>query len=178
MRFVVAFTGASGAAVGLALVEELRRGSQHEVRTVVSEAGRRVMQLETGGEIAPDHQVSDIAADIASGSSPVDAMVICPCSMKTLAAVAHGYADSLITRTADNCLRMRRTLILCVRETPLSLIHIDNMRRVTEAGGIVMPLCAGYYFQPRSMADLNRYFVGRILELCGLDHDLYPRWRG
>lgn len=170
----VALTGASGAQVGLRLIEELRK--TQAVKTVISDAGKKVLALETNKEFTADYSQGQIDADIASSSNPVD-MIICPCSMKTLAAIAHGYSDNLITRAADNCLKMRRKLIMCVRETPYNLIHIENMKKVTEAGAIVMPLNIAYYTKPRKIDDITNFFVGKILDLLGIEHSLYPRWK-
>lgn len=175
MRVVVAVTGASGAAVAQRLIKELRR-KKIDTKVIISDSAKKVMR-EEGVKIAADYRASDISADIASSSNPIDALIVCPCSVKTLGAIAHGYADNLITRLADNCLKMRRKLILCVRETPYSLIHIKNMELVTLAGATVMPLNAAYYFKPRTIDDVTDFFAGKVFDLLGVGHNLYRRWK-
>ncbi|TWG82734.1 4-hydroxy-3-polyprenylbenzoate decarboxylase [Cupriavidus gilardii J11] len=124
------------------------------------------------------HNVRDVGATIASGSFRADAMVIAPCSMRTLAAVAHGLADNLITRAADVTLKERRKLVLMVRETPLNLAHLRNMVAVTEMGGIVFPPVSGFYQKPASIAELVDHTVGRVLDLIDVPQTLAPGWGG
>ena len=176
MKVIVGVTGASGAIVAKRLIEELKK-RKIEAKVIVSDPAKLTMK-EEGVRIESDYSEKDIAADLASSSNRIDAFVICPCSVKTLGAIAHGYADNLITRLADNCLKMRRKLILCVRETPYSLIHIKNMELVTLAGAIVMPLNIAYYFKPKKIEDVTNFFVGKVLDLLDIEHNLYRRWRG
>lgn len=175
MRVVIGITGASGSIIGLRLIEELKK-RKVEVKTVISKAGKKVLKEETGIKFKADYEEDDIFASLSSSSYKIDAFVVCPCSMKTLASVANGYSNNLIARIADNCLRMKRKLILCVRETPLNLIQVENMKKVILAGGIVMPLNVAYYFKPKSVEDITNFFVGKILDLLGIKNDLYKRW--
>jgi len=135
---------------------------------LVSEGSKKVVQ----------HAHEDIGAPIASGSYPVDAMVVLPCSMGTLAGIAHGMAGNLVERAADVCLKERRRLVLCVRETPLNLIHIRNMAAVTEAGATVFPVIPTFYNQPKTMEDMARSFVHRVLQHIGLPQPDAFVWGG
>ena len=205
-QIVVAFTGASGAAYGVRLVEVLlSQGAT--VHLVVSPAAQRVFETELdlslAGEVTPEklfsaavpwwqerstltsdsaagqlqtHGYQDYNAGIASGSFPTAGMVICPCSMGTLAAVAHGMSTNLIQRAADVHLKERRKLIVVPRETPLGLIQLENMRRLTEAGGVVLPAMPGLYHQPLTIMDLVDFVVTRICDQLGRPVALTKRW--
>jgi len=177
MKVVVAITGASGSIVGLKLIEELKK-KKIEVVTLISKLGKKVLEYETKKRFKTDYDIDDFFVPIASSSHKIEALIVCPCSMKTLSAIANGYANNLIVRVADNCLKMKKKLILCIRETPLNLIHIENMKKVTLAGGIIMPLDVAYYFEPKSVEDITDFFVGKILDLLDVDHNLYKRWKG
>jgi 4-hydroxy-3-polyprenylbenzoate decarboxylase len=197
-RFIVAMTGASGAIYGVRLIEALL-GAGHEVACVVSEAARGILADEvgmhlTGGEAAraatltahcaaPAGAItcylnSNGYAPIASGSAPSDGMVISPCSMNTLAAVAHGLADNLILRSADCTLKEGRRLIVVPRETPFSAIHLENMLRLAHLGVRVIPPIPAFYTHPQSVTDIVDGTVARVLDHLGVHHDLAPRWRG
>jgi 4-hydroxy-3-polyprenylbenzoate decarboxylase len=176
MRIVVAVTGASGAGIGLRLVKEL--AGKADVKTIATEAGMEVVRRETAGGFKPDYMDAEVAAQLASSSQPIDAMVACPCSMKTLSAIANGYSNNLVTRAADACLRTRRMLVLCVRETPLSVPALENMLKAAKAGAIILPLNAAYYFRPKTLEDMEGFFVGKVLDVLGLQHQLYRRWQG
>lgn len=186
-RLVVAITGASGMPYAARLLGELVAAGCH-VHLVVSQAGRWTWAEEVGGELPGPlppgpgkielHADADIGAPPSSGSFRHDGMVVVPCSMKTLAAIAAGLGGSLITRSADVALKERRRLVLVTRETPLNLIQIENMATVTRAGGIVMPAEPGFYSRPQTLQDLVDFVVQRILDLVGVERELAPRWGG
>jgi flavin prenyltransferase len=181
---IVGITGASGTIYGVRLLEVLR-DSGIETHLVMSEAARRVAELETGYgsadiEALADYSYanSEIAAPIASGSFPTSGMIVAPCSIKSLSAIAHSYNDSLLARAADVCLKERRKLVLVVRETPLHLGHLRLMAEVTEYGAIVLPPMPAFYHRPKTISDLVDQTVGKVLDQFGIDHDLYLRWGG
>ena len=184
-RIIVAISGASGAVYGARLLQALRGLPGIETHLVVSDAGWRNLQHELGMERpaaqALAHQVHDVnnvGAAIASGSFQCHAMVVAPCSMRTLAAIAHGLADNLLTRAADVMLKERRRLVLMVRETPLHLAHLRNMVAVTEMGGIVCPPLPAFYLRPQTVEDVVNHSVARVLDLIDVEHQLAPRWQG
>jgi len=184
-RLVVAISGASGAVYGMRLLKTLQEATDIETHLVVSDAGWHNLQHELAMERAAVealatqvHDVRDIGATLASGSFQCSGMVVAPCSMRTLAAVAHGLADNLITRTADVMLKERRRLVLMVRESPLSLIHLRNMVSVTEAGGIICPPLPAFYLRPQSVDDIVDQGVARVLDLLDIPHRLTARWAG
>lgn len=184
-RVIVAITGASGATYGVRLLQMLRETPDVETHLVVSDAGllnlwqelqMNRQQLEALASVV--HPAHDVGASIASGSFQSDGMVIAPCSMRTLAAVALGLSDNLITRAADVMLKERRRLILMVRETPLNLAHLRNMTSVTEMGGIVYPPLPALYHRPQTIAEMIDHTVSRVLDLLGLPQPQAPRWQG
>jgi len=177
-RIVVAMTGASGAAIGLRLLESL---TDHEVHLILSAGGEAVIAQELGGVELPAsyrYEAGQIGARLASSSFLTGAMVVAPCSMKTLSAIAHGFADNLIVRVAEIMLRTNRPLVLVPRETPLSLMAIENMHKVCLAGGVILPPMVGYYAAPQTVDDVTDFFVGKILDVLGIEHQLYQRWVG
>jgi flavin prenyltransferase len=184
-RLVVAITGATGAIYGVRLLQVLRAAPGVETHLLVSDAG--VLNLHQELDMNRKdvealahvvHNVRDVGASIASGSFQSDGMIVAPCSMKTLAAIAHGYSDNLITRAADVVLKERRRLVLMVRETPFNLAHLRNMTAVTEMGGIIFPPLPGFYHRPQSIEQMIDHTIGRILDLFDLPHNLAPRWNG
>ena len=184
-RIVVAISGASGAVYGVRLLQVLRDMVDIESHLVVSDAGWRNVEQEHGMDRAAvealAHHVYDVrnvGAAIASGSFRCSAMVIAPCSMRTLAAVAHGLSDNLLTRAADVMLKERRRLVLLVRESPLHLVHLRNMVSVTEMGAIVCPPLPAFYLRPQTVDDIVDQSVARVLDLLDLPHNLAPRWQG
>lgn len=181
MEIAVAITGASGVVIGARLLQILADQEAHEVHLLLSKGGQAVMahELDRDCPLPATHHwdPGDLTAPIASSSRAPDAMAVVPCSMKTLSAIAHGYAADLIGRTAEIMLRMGRPLILMPRETPLSLPAIENMRLAKLAGATILPPAVAYYPYPQTVDDITDFFVGKTLDLLGLEHDLYRRWR-
>lgn len=184
-RLIIAITGATGVICGIRLLQALRDIASVETHLLISEAGvlnlhqeldMKRKDVEALADVV--HNVRDVGAAIASGSFQSDGMIIAPCSMKTLAAVAHGFSDNLITRAADVVLKERRRLVLMVRETPFNLAHLRNMTAVTEMGGIIFPPLPGFYHRPASIAEMVDHTVGRVLDLFEIQHSLTPRWNG
>jgi len=181
-QLIVAITGASGAAYARLLLHTLRQENIH-IHLVASQAGKLVYNLEIGKpleeELPPGvtlYDENDFAAPFASGSFLSEGMVIVPCSMGTLAAIANGISQNLIHRAADVCLKERRRLVLVPRETPLNAIHLQNMLRLSQAGGIILPAMPGFYHQPHAVDDLVRFLVARIIEQFHIPQDLLPPW--
>ncbi|MBU2227220.1 MAG: UbiX family flavin prenyltransferase [Proteobacteria bacterium] len=193
---IVGITGASGAGYALRLLENLL-SLPLQVHLIVSEMGAKVLAHEL--KISPGevqglfdrmrsakgvraemvvHDPNDMFAPVASGSFPVRAMAIIPCSMKTLAAVAGGYTSNLLERAADVTLKEKRPLILVIRETPLSRIHLTNMLKAQEAGATIMPASPGFYHHPQTIGDLTTFIAGRVLDHLGIEQPDIPRWGG
>ncbi len=184
-RIIVAISGASGAVYGVRLLQVLQGMADVESHLVVSDAGWRTLQHELDMDRASVEALADqlhdnrnVGATIASGSFQCSGMVIAPCSMRTLAAVAHGLGDKLLTRAADVVLKERRRLLLLVRESPLHLGHLRNMVSVTEMGGILSPPLPAFYLRPQSIADIVDHSVARALDLLDIPHSLAARWQG
>ena len=197
-RFIVGVTGASGSLCARALLRELVRHpdvgevhavlSPYSVRTLNAELGAQARDVESGletllGDLAGDRKViphppDAMEASISSGSFPVDGMVVVPCSGGTLAAIANGTSSNLLQRAAEVTLKERRPLVLAFRETPLSLVHIENMRRAALAGAILYPLMPAFYTGPQSIDDIVVQFTARLLDLLHLPHALGRRWEG
>ena len=184
-RLIVGITGATGALYGIALLKALKSLPGWESHLVLSDAGvlntwheLKMKRRDVEALATQAYHPKDIAAAIASGSFRTEGMVIAPCSMKTLAAVAHAHADDLVSRAADVVLKERRRLVLVPRETPLNLAHLRNMVSVTEMGAIVMPPMPAFYALPKTIDDLVQHTVGRILDLFGVDTKKVKRWTG
>lgn len=177
MRIVVAISGASGTIYGIRLVEELKRMG-HQVFVVVSGPAKKVAKYEGYKLPKADFAEKDIDAPFASGSNSPDVMVIAPCSLKTLGNVANGTGPGLIERSAEVMLKERKKLILLVRETPLSLVAIENMAKATLAGAVVMPASPGFYAKHGEVSQLVDFVLGKVLDQAGVRHNLYKRWRG
>ena len=185
-RLIIGMTGATGAVYGVRMLQILKEQQSWETHLVISSAG--LVNLKHELDMTRDdlyaladvtHGIHDIAATISSGGFKTEGMIIAPCSMKTLAAVAHGFGDNLISRGADVVLKERRRLVVMPRETPLHLVHIRNMGIVTEMGGIMFPPMSAFYSKTDSLSAMVNETVGRILDLFGVDvTGLYTPWEG
>jgi 4-hydroxy-3-polyprenylbenzoate decarboxylase len=196
-NLVVAITGASGSLYAVRLLEVLLAGGDR-VHLTISPSGAVVLKQEldltvdldhfapekllpsgapAGGAIVY-HHYQDFSAGIASGSFLTDGMVVCPCSMGTLASLASGHSSNLIQRAADVHLKERRKLIVVPRETPLGSIQLDNMKRLADAGAVILPAMPGFYQRPQTIHDLADFIVGRICDQLGIRHELFKRWGG
>jgi 4-hydroxy-3-polyprenylbenzoate decarboxylase len=193
-HILVAITGASGSVYGVRLTSELLRAGCR-VSLLLSEPGRQVLNYEAGlgwsadpverqGQVSAHfgtEQVAcldnrDLFSAVASGSSAPDAMVVCPCSMGTAGRIAAGLSETLLERAADVMLKERRPLLLVPRETPLSVIHLDNLLRLARAGVLVVPAMPAFYHGPHTLDDLVDFMVGKVLDQLGVDHQLFRRW--
>src|SRR6195952_2595933 len=184
-RLIVAITGATGSIYGVRLLETLRRLGGVETHLLISSAGwlniQNELELDKTAihELADVvHNVRDVGASIASGSFATEGMIVAPCSMKTLASIALGLSDNLITRAADVVLKERRRLVLMVRETPFNLAHLRNMTSVTEMGGVIFPPLPAFYHRPATIAEMVDDTVERVIEMLGVDGATPRRWNG
>jgi flavin prenyltransferase len=192
----IGVTGASGAVLARAALRLLEADARvSRVHLVITEAGQRLVAQELGVAAQDAKQMPalitgartekiellpnrDVGAAIASGSYPVDGMAVIPCSAGTLASIANGTSEDLLARVADVCLKERRTLVLCVRETPLGRVHIENMLRATDAGAVIMPVIPAFYYGPQTMDDWIEQYVCRVLAQLGLPQEQQYRWEG
>jgi len=185
-RLVIAMTGATGAIYGVRMLQVLQQHNEWESHLVISSSGLVNLKYEMDMDRAAlyeladvVHGVNDIAASIASGSFKTEGIIVAPCSMKTLSAIAHGFGDNLITRSADVALKERRRVVIMPRETPLNLAHIRNMASVTEMGGIIFPPMPAFYSKSNSIAAMVDEGVGRILDMFSVDvTGLFEPWEG
>ena len=184
-RIVVGITGSTGSIYGIRLLERLRATPEVEVHLVLSAPAKRTLLEETDygvkdvealGHVVYDNR--DVGAALASGSFRTEAMVIVPCSIKTLSALANSYANTLISRAGDVALKEGRTLIAVVRETPLHAGHLRQMLALAELGAVILPPMPAFYHRPRTVEDVVAHTVGRILDRLGIPHDLVPEWKG
>ena len=183
-RVLVCLTGASGAVYGVRVIDALKELG-HEIHLIISKWGVKTLKYETG--VNPEdlkkrvdlvYEEDDLAAGPASGSFHLDSMIIAPCSMKTLAGIAHGYADNLISRAADCSLKEKRPLVLMVRETPMNLIHLRNMAQVTEAGAVVFPASPAFWHKPKTIDELVDSLVDRMLTHLKVKEKASIEWQG
>lgn len=181
MKVIVAVTGASGSIYAKGFLEA---ATKHDIEThlIITDSGKKVIEYELGDpkqlvDLADStYNWKDLTATIASGSHDVDAMVIVPSSMKTVSAIAHGFADNLVTRAADVQLKERRPLILVPRETPVHAIHLENMAKLSSVGAVILPAMPGFYHKPESVQDLVDFIAGKILDQLGKKNQMYRRW--
>jgi 4-hydroxy-3-polyprenylbenzoate decarboxylase len=182
---VIGITGASGVIYGIRLLEVLSACKEVETHLIVSKPAEQIIKFETDWSLERVkaladncYDINDIGASLSSGSYRRDGMIIAPCSMKTLAALATSYTDDLITRAADITLKERKKLVLLARETPLHLGHLRNMVKLTEMGAVIFPPIPGFYHKPKSIMDLVDHAVGKVLDLFDIPHELFTRWSG
>ena len=198
---IVAISGASGTIYGIRLLQFLLENN-YKIELIISKSVSKVAQAETSLNLSLEPEIlkkqvlsylknpankkeellniwshDDITASISSGSYRTSVMVIIPASMGTIGAIASGVSDNLITRAADVCLKERRKLILVPREMPFSTIHLENLTKLSIAGAIVAPACPGFYHSPKNLNDVVDFVVGKVLDLIGIDHSLFKRWR-
>jgi flavin prenyltransferase len=184
-RYVVGITGSTGSIYGIRLLQQLREVKEAEIHLVLSGPGKRTLVEETDWSLKDVealahvvHDDKDVGASLASGSFKTAGMVIAPCSVKTVAALASSYADTLIARAGDVHLKEGRTLIAVVRETPLHAGHLRQMLALAELGGVILPPMPAFYHRPRTVDDVVNHTIARILDRLGLPQDLVPEWPG
>jgi len=181
-RYILAITGASGMPYALKLIQELKKKPGLELHLIISNAAKDILPMESRGwekiVTLADHAYdqNQLTAPMASGSWLHQGMVVCPCSMATLAAIANGLGNNLIHRAADVCLKENRPLVLVPRETPLNAIHLQNMSKAQQAGAVILPPSPGFYHQPQTIDDLISQIVSRIMDHLGIENNIFKRW--
>ena len=185
MVLIIGITGATGVIYGIRLLEVLAARKDIETHLVVSDAGELNIRQETDWKIEAikaladfSYNINDIGARLSSGSFKRDGMIVAPCSMKTLSALANSYTDNLLIRAGDVTLKERKRLVLLVRETPLHIGHIRNMERLSEMGAIIMPPVPAFYHRPKTIQDIIDHTIGKVLDIFGIEHNLFQRWSG
>ena len=185
VKLIVGISGASGVIYGIRLLEFLSKNQAIETHLVITEAGELNIRYETNWKVEDikslanfSYDVHDLGAPLSSGSFKTDGMVIAPCSVKTMSALANSYAENLLLRAGDVTLKERRRLVLLVRETPLHLGHLRNMERLSEMGAIIMPPVPAFYHRPTTVEDIIDHTIGKILDILGIEHNLFHRWSG
>jgi len=185
MTLIIGITGASGVIYGIRLLEVLSEMKEVKTHLIISEAGEINIKKETNWEIESvkalanfSYDINDIGARLASGSFKRDGMIVIPCTVKTMSALANSYAENLLTRAGDVTLKERSKLVLVVREAPLHLGHIRDMERLTEMGAIIFPPLPAFYLNPKTIQDIIDHTVGRVLDIFGIEHNLFRRWSG
>lgn len=182
-RIIVCISGATGVVYGIRLLEELHKRENVETHLIISEAGIKNIAIETERKIKDIYELadyhysnSDLAASLSSGSFLTEAMVIMPCTIKTLSGIANSYNANLMTRAADVCLKEKRRLILGVRETPLHSGHLELMLKASSLGALILPPVPAFYHMPQNISDIINQTVGKVLDSINIDHNLFKRW--
>ena len=182
-RLIVGISGASGAEIGIQLLRAMQRQPEWETHLVISAGARRTIRLETAYSVEQVealathcHALGDIGAGIASGTFKTEGMVVAPCSMKTVAGIAHGYAQNLLLRAADVALKEKRKLVLVPRESPLNLVHLKNLELLLLAGATILPANPSFYSRPQTVEQVADTVVARVLDHLGIEHELAVRW--
>lgn len=182
---IVGITGASGAVYGIRLLEVLSSTKNVETHLIVSEPAEAIIKYETGRSVEEvkelasfSYDIRDMGAEISSGSFKTDGMIVAPCTVKTMSAIANSYSENLLIRVGDVTLKERRQLLLLVRETPLHLGHLRNLERLCEMGAIIMPPAPAFYHRPQTIQDIVDHTVGKMLDVFGIEHSLFQRWPG
>jgi len=182
MRLVVGISGASGVIYGVRLLEVLKK-KNIETYLVITPLAEKILEQETNLKkqklikIATHHyEINDLSAPIASGSFLTQGMIVIPCSMKTLTGIACGYSDNLLLRAADVTLKEKRHLVIVPRETPLRKVHLENMVKLAGEGAFIVPAMPGFYYNPETLDDIINHIVGKVLDILGIDNNLYQRW--
>lgn len=182
-RLIVGISGASGAEIGITLLQAMQRHPGWETHLVISKGARRTIEDETHYSVddvasfaTKCHNLDDIGASIASGTFKTEGMVVVPCSMKTVSGIAHGYSQNLLLRAADVTIKERRRLVLVARESPLNAIHLNNLLTLANLGVIVLPPVLTFYTHPASVQDMTVHIVGKVLDVFGLDTEGFKRW--
>jgi polyprenyl P-hydroxybenzoate/phenylacrylic acid decarboxylase-like protein len=182
-RLIVGISGASGAEIGIQLLQAMQYHPEWETHLVISDGAKRTIRLETAYSVEQVkalathcHSLDDIGAGIASGTFKTEGMVVAPCSMKTVAGIAHGYSQNLLLRAADVVIKERRKLVLVARESPLSTVHLNNLLILANAGAIILPPVLTYYHHPATIQDMTNHIVGKILDVFGIEFADFKRW--
>jgi flavin prenyltransferase len=185
MVLIIGITGATGVIFGVRLLEVLSSLKEVETHLIISESGETTIKYETGRSVEEvkkladyTYDIKDVASRLSSGSFIRDGMIVAPCTIKTMSALAYSYTENLIIRAGDVTLKERQKLLLLVRETPLHLGHLRNMERLTEMGAIIMPPVPAFYHRPQSVQEIIDHTVGKMLDLFKIKHDLFRRWSG
>lgn len=185
MVLIIGITGATGVMYGIRLLEVLSSSNDIETHLIISEAGEMNIEGETNRKIEDikklasfSYDIRDVGARLASGSFQRDGMIIAPCTVKTMSALANSYTENLLIRAGDVTLKERKKLVLLVRETPLHIGHIRNMEKLCEMGAIIMPPVPAFYHKPKTIQDIIDHTIGKTLDMFDIKHNLFPRWSG